>query len=131
MLANLNGIPVHYEERGRGTPVLALHGAGVDHREIMGALEPLFADRPGYRRIYPDLPGMGRTPAPDTIDSTDAVLDLLLGLVDAVIGEQAFLVVGHSSGGYLATMLAVTAHHPVSSPGAPHTAPHTTGAGHG
>jgi pimeloyl-ACP methyl ester carboxylesterase len=106
VLANLNGIPVHYEERGSGTPVLALHGAGVDHREIMGALEPLVADRPGYRRIYPDLPGMGRTPAPDTIDSTDAVLDLLLGLVDAVIGEQAFLVVGHSSGGYLARAIA-------------------------
>ena len=106
MLANVNGIPVHFEERGRGTPVLALHGAGVDHREIMGALEPLFADRPGYRRIYPDLPGMGRTPAPDTIDSTDAVLDLLLGLVDAVIGEQALLVVVHSSGGYLARAIA-------------------------
>lgn len=106
MLENVNGIPVHYEEHGSGTPVLALHGAGVDHREIMGALEPLFADRPGYRRIYPDLPGMGRTPAPETIDSTDAVLDLLLGLVDAVIGEQAFLVVGHSSGGYLARAIA-------------------------
>jgi pimeloyl-ACP methyl ester carboxylesterase len=106
VLENVNGIPVHYEERGSGTPVLALHGAGVDHREIMGALEPLVADRPGYRRIYPDLPGMGRTPAPDTIDSTDAVLDLLLGLVDAVIGEQAFLVVGHSSGGYLARAIA-------------------------
>jgi pimeloyl-ACP methyl ester carboxylesterase len=106
MLANLNGIPVHYAQHGSGTPVLALHGAGVDHREIMGALEPLFTDRPGYRRLYPDLPGMGRTPAPDTIDSTDAVLDLLLGLVDAVIGEQAFLVVGHSSGGYLARAIA-------------------------
>jgi pimeloyl-ACP methyl ester carboxylesterase len=106
VLANVNGIPVHYEERGRGTPVLALHGAGVDHREIMGALESLFADRPGYRRIYPDLPGMGRTPAPDTIDSTDAVLELVEGLVEAVIGEQAFLVVGHSSGGYLARAIA-------------------------
>jgi pimeloyl-ACP methyl ester carboxylesterase len=106
VLENVNGIPVHYAQHGSGTPVLALHGAGVDHREIMGALEPLFADRPGYRRIYPDQPGMGHTPAPDTIDSTDAVLDLLLGLVDAVIGEQAFLVVGHSSGGYLARAIA-------------------------
>src|SRR5215213_3114750 len=87
-------------------PVLGLHGWCVDHREIMGALEPLFADRPGYRRIYPDLPGMGRTPAPETIDSTDAVLELLLGLVDAIIGEEAFLVVGHSSGGYLAQAIA-------------------------
>jgi pimeloyl-ACP methyl ester carboxylesterase len=106
VLANVNGIPVHYAQHGSGTPLLALHGGGVDHREVMGALEPVFADRPGYRRIYPDLPGMGRTPAPETIDSADAVLELLLGLVDAVIGEEALLVVGHSSGGYLARAIA-------------------------
>jgi pimeloyl-ACP methyl ester carboxylesterase len=106
VISTVNGIPVHYVERGSGTPLLALHGAGVDHREIMGALEPLFADRPGYRRIYPDLPGMGRTPAPETIDSNDDVLDTLLGLVDAVIGEEAFLVVGQSYGGYLARAIA-------------------------
>jgi pimeloyl-ACP methyl ester carboxylesterase len=102
----VNGIPVHYSQHGAGTPVLALHGGNVDHREITGALEPVFAERPGYRRIYPDLPGMGRTPAPETIDSTDAVLDTLLGLVDDVIGEEAFLVVGHSYGGYLARAIA-------------------------
>ena len=106
MLTTVDGIPVHYTEHGSGTPVLALHGAGVDHREIMGALEPLFADRPGYRRIYPDLPGMGHTPAPDTVNSNDDVVEVLLGLVDAVIGEQAFLVVGHSYGGYLARAIA-------------------------
>jgi len=106
VLANVNGIQVHYADHGSGMPVLGLHGGGVDHREIMGALEPLFADRPGYRRIYPDLPGMGRTPAPEQIDSTDAVLDLVEGLVEAVISEQAFLVVGHSSGGYLARAIA-------------------------
>jgi pimeloyl-ACP methyl ester carboxylesterase len=72
----------------------------------MGALEPLFADRPGYRRVYPDLPGMGRTPAPAAIDGTDAVVELLLGLIDAVVGEEALLLVGHSSGGYLARAIA-------------------------
>jgi pimeloyl-ACP methyl ester carboxylesterase len=108
VLATVNGIPVHYAQHGsdNGTPVLALHGAGVDHREIMGALEPVFADRPGYLRIYPDLPGMGRTPAPDTLNSNDDVLGVLLGLVDAVIGEQALLVVGQSYGGYLARAIA-------------------------
>jgi len=106
VLATVSGIPVHYTQHGSGTPVLALHGAGVDHREIMGALEPLFADRPGHRRVYPDLPGMGRTPAPDAVNSNDDVLGILLGLVDAVIGEEAFLLVGHSYGGYLARALA-------------------------
>jgi pimeloyl-ACP methyl ester carboxylesterase len=104
--ANVNGIPVHYAQRGRGTPVLGLHGGGVDHREIMAALEPLFADRPGYRRLYPDLPGMGRTPAPEWVDGTDAVLEVLLGLVDAVVGEAPLLAVGHSSGAYLARAIA-------------------------
>lgn len=102
----VNGVPVHCVEHGSGTPVLALHGAGVDHREISAALEPVFADRPGYRRLYPDLPGMGRTPAPPHIDGNDAVVDLLLGLVDAAIGEREFLLVGQSYGGYLARAVA-------------------------
>jgi pimeloyl-ACP methyl ester carboxylesterase len=106
VLTTVDGIPVHYAQHGDGTPLLALHGAGVDHREIMGALEPLFADRPGHRRIYPDLPGMGHTPAPDTLNSNDDVVEVLLGLVDAIIGEEAFLVVGHSYGGYLARAIA-------------------------
>ena len=69
---------VHCAEYGAGMPVLALHGAGVDHREVAGALEPVFSEIPNYRRLYPDLPGMGLTPAPGTITSNDDVLDLLL-----------------------------------------------------
>jgi len=70
-------VAVRYRERGSGVPVLILHGAGVDHREMATALEPLFEERSGYRRIYVDLPGMGETLAPETLDSNDAVLDLL------------------------------------------------------
>jgi pimeloyl-ACP methyl ester carboxylesterase len=106
VFANVEGVPVHYVERGAGMPVLALHGAGVDHREVLAALEPVFADRPGYRRLYPDLPAMGRTPAPAAVDGNDAVVELLAGLVDSVAGEAPFLVVGHSYGGYLARALA-------------------------
>jgi pimeloyl-ACP methyl ester carboxylesterase len=106
MDCKVNGVPVHYAEYGTGTPVLALHGAGVDHREIAGALEPLFRDRPGYRRLYPDLPGMGRTPAPATIASNDDVVELILGLVDNIIGAEQFVIIGQSYGGYLARAIA-------------------------
>ncbi len=106
MEATVSGVPVHYAEYGSGTPVLALHGAGVDHREIAGALEPMFRYVPGYRRLYPDLPGMGRTPAPETITGNDDVLDLLLGLIELTIGDEPFLVIGHSYGGYLARAIA-------------------------
>ena len=106
MESSVSGVPVHYAEYGSGMPVLALHGAGVDHREIAGALEPVFGTVPGYRRLYPDLPGMGRTPAAGTISSNDDVVDLLLGLIDGTIGDEPFLVIGHSYGGYLARAIA-------------------------
>ncbi len=106
MEATVSGVPVHYAEYGSGTPVLALHGAGVDHREIAGALEPILGSVPGFRRLYPDLPGMGRTPAPETITSNDDVLDILLGLIDSTIGDEPLLVMGQSYGGYLARAVA-------------------------
>ena len=55
-------VVVHYIEHGTGRPVLVLHGAGVDHREAEACFEPLFDGVTGLRRIYPDLPGMGRRP---------------------------------------------------------------------
>jgi pimeloyl-ACP methyl ester carboxylesterase len=97
---------VHYVEHGQGLPVLALHGAGVDHREVMACLDPVLDASTGYRRIYPDLPGMGRTPAPETIRSADDVLGVLMAFIDGVIGNQPLLVVGHSAGGYYAQAIA-------------------------
>jgi len=106
MEAVVSGVPVHFVEHGRGTPVLALHGAGVDHREIAGGLEPMFGSIPGFRRLYPDLPGMGRTPAHGSLNSNDDVLDLLLGFIDSTIGDEPFLIIGQSYGGYLARAIA-------------------------
>jgi pimeloyl-ACP methyl ester carboxylesterase len=97
---------VHYVEHGQGTPVLVLHGAGVDHREALAAIEPVLARVGGHRRIYPDLPGMGHTPAPPSLRSADDVLEVLLGLVDALIGTGELLLVGHSAGAYFARAMA-------------------------
>lgn len=102
----MGDVPVHYVEHGAGTTVLALHGAGVDHREVMACLDPVFDAGGGYRRVYPDLPGMGRTPAPESIASADDVLDVLLGFIDGVIGDEPLLVAGHSAGGYYAQAIA-------------------------
>ncbi|GAA1516045.1 alpha/beta hydrolase [Kribbella lupini] len=96
---------LHHVSHGEGTPVLAVHGWTPDHRLMTGCLEPVFADLPGYRRIYPDLPGMGRSPA-GAIDSSDGVLDALLSFVDETIGDEPFLLVGESYGGYLARTVA-------------------------
>lgn len=93
---------MHFVEHGSGLALLGLHGAGVDHSEIEAWLEPILAGRGGYRRIYPDLPGMGRTPAAEWLTSNDDVVAVLLGFLDQVAAEEPFLVVGHSYGAYLA-----------------------------
>ncbi|WP_409179799.1 alpha/beta fold hydrolase [Amycolatopsis sp. VS8301801F10] len=92
---------MHYVEHGSGTPVLAVHGWTPDHRLMTGCLEPVFARRPGFRRIYPDLPGMGESPAGSARGSDDLVA-ALEDPVDDLIGDEPFLLVGESYGGYLA-----------------------------
>src|SRR3712207_7789084 len=58
---------VRFVAHGTGRPVLVLHGAGVDHREAEACFEPALAGAGGLRRVYPDLPGTGRTPATETV----------------------------------------------------------------
>jgi pimeloyl-ACP methyl ester carboxylesterase len=99
MQCRINGATVHFVEHGAGSPLVALHGAGVDHREIEAAVEAV-VPASGYRRIYPDLPGMGRSTA-DGLNSNDDVVDLLGALIDQLAGGPALLV-GHSYGAYLA-----------------------------
>ena len=106
MEARSGEVTVHYVEHGDGQPVLVLHGAGVDHGESEACFEPAFGDARGYRRIYPDLPGMGRTAAPETFRSANDVLHTLLGFADEVCGESPYLLVGHSAGGYYAQAMA-------------------------
>ncbi len=106
MECRVGDVAVHYVEHGVGTPVLVLHGAGVDHREAEACFEPALGTGGGYRRLYPDLPGMGRTPAPASLRSADDVLDTLVGFTDKVAGPDAVLVVGHSAGAYYAQGIA-------------------------
>jgi pimeloyl-ACP methyl ester carboxylesterase len=80
--------------------VLVLHGAGVDHREAEACFEPALEAHGGLRRIYPDLPGMGRTSATAMLRSAEDVLTLLLGFAEEVVGHEAVSLVGHSAGAY-------------------------------
>ena len=94
-------IPIYYESYGSGLPIILIHGYTPDHRVMKGCMEPLFEQRPGWQRIYLDLPGMGQTPGNEQITSTDDMLDVVVDFIDAVISGQPFLVAGVSYGGYL------------------------------
>ena len=102
----MGDVDLRYAEHGSGPPVVALHGAGVDHREPEACFEPALSRYEGLRRVYPDLPGMGQTHAPESVRSADDVLGVLLGLVDRVAGDEPVLVVGHSAGAYYARAIA-------------------------
>ncbi|QYB01942.1 alpha/beta hydrolase [Rhodococcus sp. USK10] len=90
---------VHWVEHGSGLPIVALHGAGVDHREIEAAIEAV-VPATGYRRIYPDLPGMGLSTA-GGLTCNDDVVTLLGDFIDG-LGAGPVMLVGHSYGAYLA-----------------------------
>jgi pimeloyl-ACP methyl ester carboxylesterase len=102
-------IAVQYVQHGAGRPVLVLHGAGVDHREAEACFEPAFSGVAGLRRIYPDLPGMGATVAPDWMGSAEEVLDTLLAFAGRVGDGSSLLLVGHSAGAYFARAMAARA----------------------
>jgi pimeloyl-ACP methyl ester carboxylesterase len=102
MECQVRDITMYYEEAGAGRPLLLLHGWPLDHRHIANDMEPLFADRVGWRRLYPDLPGMGKTRAADWISCQDKMLDLVIAFIDTVAPGERFVVAGTSYGGYLA-----------------------------
>jgi len=93
---------VYYEIYGEGIPILLIHGWSVDHRLMSGCLEPVFEKHPvRFKRVYIDLPGMGKSSPGDSIQNSDQVLDVIFAFIDAVIPGQQFLLAGESYGGYL------------------------------
>lgn len=99
MECRIKDATIHYVEDGSGVPLVALHGAGVDHREIEAAVEAIVPGV-GYRRIYPDLPGMGHSTT-DGLTCNEDVVTLLVDFIDQLVDGPA-LVLGHSYGAYLA-----------------------------
>lgn len=102
------GLDVHYVEYGPADAdrtAVILHGFPIDHRLCVAAFEPAFEQRPGWRRIYPDFPGMGKTRAPEWLGSTDDLFRITRAAVDALVPGR-FALAGTSYGGYIAMGLA-------------------------
>jgi len=103
METTVRDIPIYYEVHGSGRPILMIHGWSPDHRLMKGCMEPIFQSvDTAWRRIYFDLPGMGKTPGRPWITGTDQMLKVILEFIDGVIPEEHFSVAGESYGGYLA-----------------------------
>lgn len=108
-----NNLNMHYEIIGEGTPVLLLHGLACDLNLMHGCMEPFFKTHPGFKRIYIDLPGMGKSTAPLEFASSDAILSVLIDFVTTIIGDESFIVAGASYGGYLSLGLTAKLSHQI------------------
>ena len=102
MQCDLGDIAIFYESYGAGRPIVMLPGIPSDHGVMERFMEPLFAQRDGWLRLYPDLPGTGHTPGVDRLATNDQMLDAVLAFIDTVIPGQRFVLAGLSYGGYLA-----------------------------
>ncbi|HEX6643682.1 MAG TPA: alpha/beta fold hydrolase [Gemmatimonadales bacterium] len=94
---SVNGVSLAVESVGSGPAVLFIHGYPLDRTLWRHQLEHL----EGYRRIAPDLRGMGQSEAPDLGYSMGTYADDLAALLDALGVERAVLC-GISMGGYIA-----------------------------
>jgi len=93
----VNGVHLAVEIEGGGPPILLVHGYPLDRTIWRAQMSGLT----GWRRIAPDLRGMGRSDAPDLGYSMATYADDLAALLDALSLERA-VVCGLSMGGYVA-----------------------------
>jgi pimeloyl-ACP methyl ester carboxylesterase len=97
---------IYHKTIGKGFPIVMLHGWTLDHGVMLHAMEPLFEQRSGWKRIYLDLPGMGKSDPQPSIQNSDDMLEAVLKLLDELIPDEPFVVCGYSYGGYLARGIA-------------------------
>ena len=102
MIYRIKDAEIYYEIVGEGKPVIIIHGCAPDHRLMMKCMESVFQKYEGYKRIYIDLPGMGKSNAPNWINSSDRIVEVLITFIEEIISTEKFLLVGESYGGYLA-----------------------------
>jgi len=94
---SVRGLALAVDVTGDGPPVLFVHGFPLDRT----LWRPLMATLTGWRRIAPDLRGMGLSDAPETGYTIAAYADDLVALLDALHVDRA-IVCGLSMGGYIA-----------------------------
>jgi len=103
-----NGVPISYVDRGRGTPVVLIHGftgSYARHWETPGVIDAL--DKAGYRVIALDVRGHGQSGKPR--DASQYGLEMVRDVTRLLdhLGIDRAHVVGYSMGGAMAVQLLV------------------------
>jgi 3-oxoadipate enol-lactonase len=98
----INDIELAYTRRGKGTPLVLLHGYPLDHH-LWDDVAPLLEDT--FDLILPDLRGFGQSTTIASPFTMDDYASDIAGLLDH-LGIQKAAIVGHSMGGYVALAFA-------------------------
>lgn len=106
----VNGINLAYARRGKGTPLVLIHGFPLDSTS-WNEVAPLLEDR--FDIILPDLRGFGQSTTVETPYSISDMADDIVGLLDH-LGIEKTALAGHSMGGYVALAFAKKYPHRVS-----------------
>jgi pimeloyl-ACP methyl ester carboxylesterase len=98
----VNGIQIAYEHRGKGVPLVLLHGYPLDHT-IWDEVAPLLQKK--FDLILPDLRGFGQS---DLVESQYTIVDMAADIVALLdeLGIENTYIAGHSMGGYVALAFA-------------------------
>ncbi|HMB21713.1 MAG: alpha/beta fold hydrolase [Chloroflexota bacterium] len=98
----INGIQLAYDRRGKGTPLVLLHGYPLDHH-LWDEVAPLLEDT--FDLILPDLRGFGESTTVDSFYAMEDFASDIAGLLDQLRIQKA-AIAGHSMGGYVALAFA-------------------------
>lgn len=102
MKCNIKNTLINYEIIGEGKPIIMIHGYYADNRVMAGCMEPIFSGKNDYKRLYIDLPGMGKSESSEWITTSDDILDVVVDFIEKIIPNENFLIAGNSYGGYIA-----------------------------
>jgi 3-oxoadipate enol-lactonase len=97
-------IRLNITERGRGAPLLLVHGFPLDHSMWQGQLAGL-ADR--WRLLAPDLRGFGQSDVTPGTATMARLADDLVAALDALGIDEPVIFCGLSMGGYIAWQFAL------------------------
>jgi pimeloyl-ACP methyl ester carboxylesterase len=102
----VNGVRLHYVERGSGAPLVLLHGNGsmIQDFESSGLID--LASK-NYRVIVFDRPGFGHSDRPRNVVWTPAAQAELINSALQRLGVSHAIVLGHSWGASVAVALAL------------------------
>lgn len=98
----VNSIEIAYERRGKGNPLVLIHGYPLDHSIWDQTATFLEND---FDLILPDLRGFGKSTTVTNMYGMNEIADDLTQLLDH-LGIQQAAFAGHSMGGYVALAFA-------------------------